>query len=173
MTPKIRDAFEISNEIQSLMLELQESIEEIEEDESLTVQARHLVIGQLVSPFSTAARKLDKAADEFKESAFSDAPTGTVVRVDGFEAGDRFIAGLDYKVTSTASVQILNKDARNWEHVVKLLVDSGYARVIQKRLSPSEFVGPNGKKLLELTAGLLAIKETRKWDITKPKPSKK
>lgn len=168
------NAFAIAKDIRILMGELLEAVEELSNDESISSQQRHLTLKQVIDFYSDRDAELSKVASTFLEEKVE---KDAVVKVPGFHLGDRdelYVSGMVYNYKPTHKIEILNKDDDDaWGTLIVALVKAGYAKAIQKRLTVSHFVGPNGEAALMAAAGLINCSTEGSWSITKPKPTKK
>lgn len=169
MTPRIKHAFRSAQMIRAMMEELVTDIEAIARDESISPEARHLCIEQICSLWSIPGKILSDYARDFLDN---NVPKGRNLIVEGFNVDDLYIAGKVYDCAPKAKIEILNKDDRSWGSLMRTLADNNFSRVVQQRLTPSYFTGPQGKDLLKVCGGLVTIIEDSSWSIKKPTASK-
>lgn len=165
------DAFTTAKQIRILLGELQEQLEELGKDESITTQQRHLAIRQICDVASERNGAIEGYAKAYLENNVEKCAKMDVPGV-CFGNGEPYVAGMVYAVKPAHKIEILNKDDdAAWAALLTALVKAGYAKAIQKRLTVSYFVGAQGEKALEAAAGMLACSTEEVWSITKPKAS--
>lgn len=164
-----------AKEIRALMGDMLEDLKELRKDESVPAPQRHLIMKQVCSYFSDRNSEITKLADQFLEEeveiqTYDKIPGITLEAEDG---SSMYVAGMVYGVKPSHKVEIVNKeDDAAWNALVMALAKAGMAKVIQKRLTASFFLGAEGHKLLEICAGLVNCTTEETWSITKPKEPK-
>lgn len=166
MSQKARDAFDTAKQIELLYTELLEQLSELGADEELSTQQRHLAIKQICDVASSNNGIIEGYAKDYLETKVERC---SKMNVEGIDLGGRYVAGMVYSVRPNHKIEILNKDDESWGKLIKALVDAGYAKAIQKRLTASHFVGAAGEKALAAAAGLVECSTEESWSITKPK----
>lgn len=163
------EAFALAKEIRILMGELLEKLNEVGKDDSLSTQQRHLVMKQVCDYASDRNSVVEGYAKNYLDNNVEKVAN---LRVEGVDLGDEYVAGMVYNYKPTHKVEILNGDDASWGQLIVALVNAGYASAIQKRLTPSHFVGERGEAALHAAAGMIACSTDGSWSITKPKPTK-
>ena len=167
-------AFARAKEIRALMGEMLEDLEELSKDESVPAPQRHLILKQVCDYFSDRNKEIEDLAKNFLDEKVKIAAYDKVQGLTLGEGHDVLcISGMVYGVKPSHKIEILNKDdGKAWNALVLALAKAGRADVIQKRLTVSHFVGPKGKELLAICAGLIECSTEESWSITKPKEPK-
>jgi hypothetical protein len=171
MSEAAAKAFATAKEIRILLGELIEQLNELGADESLTTQQRHMTIRQICDYTAERNGVIENYAKNYLDTHVEKC---SKMEVPGVSLGDgvHYVAGMVYAYRPVHKVEILNKDDRSWEQLLTALIQAGGAAAIQKRLTPSYFVGVGGERLLEAVGGMIGCSTDGQWSITKPKPQK-
>ena len=166
------EAFQIVKEIDALYIDLLAALEKLGKDESISTRARHLCIKQICGYNDEYRKRVEAYADDYLENKVEKVAKE---RVPGFTLGESerdalCVAGMEYNYRPVHKVEILNKDDRSWNQLLKLLVDAGFGHAVQKRLNVKVFL--ENEEAMKAAQGLLGFSTDGAWSITKPKEPK-
>lgn len=89
--------------------------------------------------------------------------------VESFNVGSVLVPAYVYRPTKTAKAELLDKSPKGWNHVLKMIADAEKGDAVEKRLSGTVLV--QEVQLIRDCGGLVNVKETDSWSVTKAKAS--
>lgn len=87
------------------------------------------------------------------------------ITVGSFAVGPVLVPAYNYQPKKRPKAELLDKSPKAWNHVLRTLATEGQGKAVEQRLSGTVLI--QEVELLKKCDGLVAVKETDTWSVTK------